>query len=198
MRAILQANSTLSEAQALAIAMTCRQLVAAGRIGSVLTNGSPQHPCEVLPIYIPGADAGQASEHKLASISAEGYIVGNWVNWRQAVPLSSIAYTAVNGEEQCLPGLAGLECDEYPYNASLEAGPRGVPSDSSTWVGFTLSLIPEYDNQLDGRRFQEFKVDRACGLTDATSSGTAIEGVPFLVIPMPVGVPTGHVCRQQP
>ncbi|MGV8970572.1 MAG: hypothetical protein ACOH1J_08990 [Microbacteriaceae bacterium] len=216
-RAILRANPALSANEALSIAMTCRQLIVAGRIGSIGTNRLAKHPCEVLPIYVPGADSGEASSHKLESIKAfpervllhntnaetttsrlvsEGFIAGPWEFWRWKVPHDSNAYLSVGGRA-CLPGSISFQCDEYPYNASLEAGPRGVPSDPSTWAGFTLSLIPEQDNQVDGNGFRAFKVDRRCGLTAATS-GVAIEGVAFLVIPKPVGVLTTHICHDQP
>lgn len=215
-RAIEQAHPEMDNGEANSIATRCRQLVQEARLASVPDDhGTLRSPCEVLPIYVPGTDAGAAAVHKLNSILAfpdrvnlhnssaavaqarlfaGGYMVAGYDLWRPKVPYDSDAYTSVGGAA-CLPQSIGFECDEYPYAASQEGGPRGDPTDPSKWTGFTLSLVPQGDNQVDGNGYRAFKLDPACGLTNPSPPGHAREGVSFLVIPMPGLSATTHICE---
>lgn len=215
-KALVQRDPALSPSHAAQVAQRCRELVAEARLKSVAeASGVLRHPCELLPIYVPGSDAVAAATHKARSILAnpetvllhnassaenparvlaEGYVSDPWVVWRQLVPPGHDAYTSVGGT-LCVPNSMGYECDEYPYNASKEGGPHGPPSDPNLWHGFTLDLIPTPDNQADGLAFTRFKSDLDCGLVEPSPPYAAIPDVPFLVIPMPYGPPSTHFCQ---
>ena len=214
-QAIATANPALSAGDAAAIAMRCRHLVVAARLDSILTNGTLRHPCEGLPIFIPGADVYEAADHKLKSLLAfpervllhnastdmtelrliaEGYMLAGYDFWRPKVPHDSIAYTSIL-EAPCFVSATSDHCDEYPYASSLEGGPGGDPSDPATWIGFALSNISATDNEREGQLLSQFKTDSGCGLTELGSAGSTIVGVPFLVVPLPTGVETTYICQ---
>ena len=75
---------------------------------------------------------------------------------------------------------AGLDCDEFPYYATLQGGGLAVPRPS-------LKGVDHNQNILLGTRYGSFLAD--CKVN---------EGDPFLVIPVPPSaptVPTLEVCN---
>ena len=83
---------------------------------------------------------------------------------------------------------ADEDCDEYPFWASEQGCPAGVPTPR-------LRYIDEDDNQWQGSRYGSFTI--SCGLVsgDPPESGNASGGTAFLVIPVPV-VPTDWLCNR--
>lgn len=214
--ALMSHDATLTSTEGEQVARRCRELVARKELPSILDgSGVPRHPCSQMRMFIPGSDAQQAASHKLQSIyatpewvvltnasqamtearmEADGFDLNDRITWRQQVPTDHKAFTSVDGTP-CGSSYDAttLECDEYPYFASRQGGPYGPPQDPSAWTGFTLDLISRADNEREGQAYQGFKTDPECGLQDPATQ-QAIPDVPFLVVPMPEGPTSRHLC----
>jgi hypothetical protein len=211
---VLLRQPLFTPSEAGVVADRCVNLVRAGNAALSLLSPS-EHPCMSLPIFIPGNDVPGPSQHKLDSIGrhpervllhhqtaeskrvelmAQGYQTYPWLGeegwlWRKRVPWPHHAY--IYGKASRCDQIYDAEilhCDEYPYHASVEGGPKGPPDSPEEWTGFTLSLQPADQNTLEGIRFGQFKSDPACGFVAGSPD-------PFLVVPLPEGpLATTWVC----
>ncbi len=211
---IQTADPTITPSDADKITELCRQLVADAAMDDIAdASGVLRSPCEMLPIFVPGFDVLEATNHDLASIyshpttvllhnatgvqttarmSADGFSPVQTYTWRQLVPTTSPAYTSVGGTA-CIT-LPKLECDEYPFYSSKEGGPFGDPADPNTWSGFTITQISQPHNQAEGDAYLRFKSDDNCALRDPVTK-IQTENLPFLVVPVPDLPLTTHICK---
>jgi hypothetical protein len=143
------------------------------------TAGLPDDACETMPIFGTGAESPQATKHDLDAITANPALmkltyvkgaekVGSRGNWSATPPCDTMA--------------AGYQCDEYPYFSTEEGFPAQVPD---------LRPIPGVtDNQVQGGYLSNFY--RNCPVLQTSAQSTL--GRQFLVVPMPVPIPTVTYC----
>ena len=121
------------------------------------------HPCEDMPIFMPGADYPEASEHDADAI----YANPGWVTLTADRGKSDVSrwYEYVeNQPNTCRPityDTAISECDEYPFHSTTQAGP-----------GASLRVISAVDNSGQGGVLRSFYA--SCGIVTDTE---------YLVVP---------------
>jgi hypothetical protein len=144
--------------------------------------------CRSLPIFITGADAAEATEHDIEAIAWNP----GWVKLNYEYGRGKEAYQDrdwYTSESACQASHdADEQCDEYPFWASEQGGPAGVPTPR-------LRYIDEDDNQWQGSRYGSFTLSCRLVSGDPPESGNASGGTAFLVIPVPV-VPTDWLCNR--
>jgi hypothetical protein len=166
-------NSNVTGDNSIDIARSCLELEqAAGNDGAT--------DCAKLPIFVSGNDVRQATNHDLAALGAMSDPNNNgqtvrpaWVqlNYRPQAETPG-PRTWYNGISPCtLPKPSGESCDEYPFYATQQGGGSAAPPPN-------LKYINTAQNVRQGGRYGNFIT--SCGLSD---------GAPFLVIPLPPGIP---------
>ncbi|RWZ58432.1 hypothetical protein ELQ92_14065 [Labedella populi] len=134
------------------------------------TYGDPHRTCRDLPIFSSGqSDVPEATNHDLEALQR----VPGWVqlDYRPSGENPSRSGWYEN-DPRCegVPG-SGLNCDEYPFYASVQGGGYAVPAPS-------LKAIDGAQNQYQGTVYYSFL--RACGLTSKPVGERQ-----FLAIPLP-------------
>lgn len=194
-QSLLARQPSLTRAEAETLADQCRQLVTRAELLSTgQVGGVARHPCATTRIFFPGSDVPAAAAHKLDAIRANP----SWVQLHNLSHAERTRQMQADGfpagwkqqRAECLGGTYDatvIECDEYPYFASMESGPQGDPANPAGWTGFSLRLLSSAQNGQEGNKYRDFK--NACGLVGPETWGT-----PFLVVPVPTGPPTTQVC----
>ena len=158
---------------ALVVAPECRRRVVAAGIFRGSKGG---HPCDDDPIYAPGTDAGQATQHRFDAITS----VPLWVELHYengTLKEQTQQRDWYNSDPICSSKPDGTQCDEYPNWASEEGGGLVIPRPS-------LRAIPAADNKAEGDNYGAFL--RKCRIA---------EGQSFFVIPQ-VGPAAGVTLRK--
>jgi hypothetical protein len=185
--ALVEAQVAAASCIALAAASISRQVLEPTIDG--------KHPCEALPIFLPGSTHPLATAHDWNAIkgwpawislnySSESTRMGVLVrrDWWKNHP----AYNAL------CPDTAGESCHEYPYFSSMQSGPHTVTGPP----GAMLDMIITADNKGQGGLYGVFALH--CLRKGVTP--TQAEGRRFLVIPMyneadpQLAPPTSRVC----
>jgi Mg-chelatase subunit ChlD len=212
---VLLALSVTGLADAVATTTTdncvSEKLAILSTVGFVLSAGGYKHPCEIMPIFLPGGlwtestgttSTDQSTLHVFDAITtrfrspaltywtpaerAAAGVSGNWYN----------NYAPCKDDRT--PG-SGDDCDEYPYKSTTSAGPGTAKPGSEPWKsgGASLRLLPTPDNRAAGRALGRFYADPLCApaVTERRER--------FLVIPLvePVGrtvlpVETSWICAE--
>lgn len=139
----------------------------------------PYDQCSKSQIFMPGQlDAQQATQHDTEALAQNPA----WVqlNYRAGANNPSPRGWYSSDPICVTANQAGLDCDEFPYYATLQGGGLAVPRPS-------LKGVDPTQNRLLGTRYNSFLAD--CKVN---------EGDPFLVIPIPPTaptVPTLEVCN---
>ena len=131
--------------------------------------------CETRPIFMPGADYPEATDHRIDAIAG-------WPAWVQLTRKTGPRDPWYRGQSTCVNKPAGTDCDEYPYNRTYEGGNPGATKRPPS-----LRPVAPLDNQGEGSAWGRFLA--SCNVPD---------GGTFLVIPLPpaLGIPTQeHVCN---
>lgn len=163
------------------IADRCRQLVARA---SLHVDDLGQTPCEYRPIFVPGDDVYEPALHDLEAITSNAA----WTELTHARRAERVAELEAagwseswyDGHPLCEGKLVGQQCDEYPYMASEQGGPRSgaAPTDPpETWLGASLKKVDGDQNRREGGFLGNFK--QSCGIIEQG------RGAPFLVVPVP-------------
>jgi hypothetical protein len=167
------------------------------RLATFAGSGIPRGACDSMPIFAPGSDVEEATQHDFDVIYATPR-VQQLTAMTAAEKLSSglprswvdrVVYGDVCPQPRPVDADGNrLECDEYPYYSSDEGGPD---SDGAI-LSDQLRLIDKTQNGLEGTMLYGFY--NVCGLT------TPAPGSPerkYLVIPMPKQevLPTTAYCR---
>lgn len=178
-------NPENDEIATAALVRTCEQSAAALTAGFMYG----AHPCDLYPIFFPGADYPEATEHIDDAIDlnparsvlnykprAEVRDSGLAVRWYNSQPECNTAARAAAEAQR--PNVE-LDCDEYPFYSSAQSGP-----------GASLRIISAADNRGLGNRYGAFANSPAC------KPRVKEARLPFLVVPVEpsLGVPTGWIC----
>ena len=163
-----------------------------------------QHPCEILPIFLPGqVDAGGAALNDAQAIKDDPtklilqYQPGAEAEARVKQQLQTLGLNTgtprewYNQFDPCIgnvTGVTGLECDEYPLFATTRSGP---PTTATSPVGARLLLVPASENRAEGTAYGAFT--RACSAVRGSADRPP---QPFIVIPLVEPFPgrTDWVC----
>lgn len=192
----------LTLATAKAVAAACLAVSAYNRMSVIV--GVPLGPgfCKnpTMPIFIVGADANEAAQHKFDAIfghvgkgipARPGWAVLNHAaSGKRTSPGTKLGEGQNGRWYRYLAPCAGnvekfvTDCDEYPYFSSSQGSGFSVPRPS-------IRPIDADDNQLEGNRLGE--MSRRCRFESsapitATSNGSG--GTRYLVLPMPDSGPT--------
>ena len=147
------------------------------------------HPCELLPLYAPGGDVGEARDHRVAALANDPTrILERWASQaeRNARPFNRNWYIGRPGctaaDRAAAEARVGgaVECDEFPNWAMEKAGP-----------GASLRYIDASDNGREGINLNLFL--RAC---PETTNAARAQRVPFLVVATPVPQTVWHCGRR--
>ncbi|HWN21486.1 MAG TPA: NucA/NucB deoxyribonuclease domain-containing protein, partial [Gaiellaceae bacterium] len=147
------------------------------------------HPCELLPMYAPGIDTGEAVGHRFDALVADpSRVRERWASQpeRLARPFPRNWYIGQPGctaaDRAAAEARWGLDvqCDEFPNWSMEKAGP-----------GASLRYMPRADNGREGINLNAFL--RACPETTQLDRNRR---VPFLVVPVPV-LPTIFHCGRR-
>ena len=159
--------------------------------------------CKTEPIFAPGNNVQEAALHDYNAIT---FTFDPGSNGAAAQP-AELTWSATGAPSgwyyntiPCVAGTYGapdMECDEYPFNSTAEAGPGVAPPATAA----SIKPIPKADNSNEGLYLQHFYSDTGCGLKDPARNPTA----KFLVIPTPSltaqdgtvlspGIPTSEWC----
>lgn len=147
------------------------------------------HPCELLPMYAPGQDTGEAVGHRVAALAADPTrVLERWASpdERLARPFARNWYIGQPGCTEADRAAAvarwgaDVNCDEFPNWAMERAGP-----------GASIRYMPGADNRREGINLNVFF--RAC--PDTTQLDRA-RRIPFLVVPTPL-LPTSFHCGRR-
>jgi RHS repeat-associated protein len=123
-----------------------------------------------LPIFIPGADTPQTTDHIIDALKSNP----SWVRLtRAAHPASTTSRNWYRGDPRCpvKPG-DGLNCDEYPFFTTAEGGP-----------GASLRNVPGHESNVQGAYLKNFY--SICGVAHGDS---------FLVVPVSTLPTTSWIC----
>jgi hypothetical protein len=170
---------SLSLVEAQTAAATCLALATfsiSHQVLDPLING--QHPCEALPVFLPGSTHPETTDHDWDAITeaSPAWISLNYMKGadRQA---SGLARNWYQGDPRC-PVETGKSCDEYPFYASMQSGP---PGPFGGLIGASLRNVTTADNKGQGSLYGAFV--KSCvgkGLSDLSLAN----GTQFLVIPL--------------
>jgi hypothetical protein len=168
------------------------------RLATFASSGINRGACDTMPIFAPGYDVDEATQHDFDVI------------WKTP---STVSLTAMTGEEKGSTGaIEGwydrtayaaicpgrprptgadgepTQCDEYPYYSSEEGGPQP----NGSLLPDQLRLINAAQNAREGYLLKGFY--SYCGSTAAPQGSPARK---YLVIPMPAqdSLPTTGYCR---
>lgn len=178
------------------------QLLAERCVALAAAAGLADQPCLSQPIFVPGAEAGEAAMHDAGVIQE----VPAWFRLTYMSPADKGSsgvprtwYDAAAYSANCGPnrGPRGVQCDEYPFYTTVEGGPQAFSQ--------TPSVLKEVDsahNMLEGIALKKMHYDPKCGMAASGSNTTSGSGTqPFLVVPAAVqvngafiGPPSFHVC----
>jgi hypothetical protein len=150
--------------------------------------------CRTVPIFAPGSDVSEATEHVISALTSIN--APSWVklNYEKA------DYKASSDTWYDNAGYTGCEnidpstqdCDEYPFFATAQGGQFATPTPSLTPVDYR-------DNQLEGSYYGGFitKCNMQSGPPEAPNGQAASLGDAFLVVPTPPedGIPTLSLCN---
>jgi hypothetical protein len=104
-----------------------------------------ENACKTMPVFMPGKDVYEAAEHDFEAIAAGKTALLNRAT--RAEKEANNIFRATCGT----PG-DGLDCDEYPFYATVEGGP-----------GASLKPLNSADNRKEGRLLGWFYSE--CGVT---------------------------------
>lgn len=143
--------------------------------------------CKTMPIFSPGVDIKEATQHDYDAIMGTQAQVGR-TDWVQLDYLNSSETDLTQRswyetDSRCGPYPSGSQaCDEYPYWTSAQGGP-----------GASLRMISGSDNSNEGIRLNGFVT--VCLIKDAPMGSFERK---FLVIPLPgpVAPPTTGWCSR--
>jgi hypothetical protein len=184
----LNPDAALSDADARTIARAC------GWIAELTLNPVSDCGKQGLPIFVSGSDTPAASQHDLDAIlglSGENPRP-SWASLNYVNAANQIGSTGwYRNDPDCAGsgGDSGKDCDEFPYYSTVQGGRTAQPKPS-------LRPIASDDNQSQGTNLGGFY--RKCGMVSGVQSadGNSIQGGDrFLVVPIPVLVPTVSLCN---
>ncbi|MGL5859584.1 MAG: NucA/NucB deoxyribonuclease domain-containing protein, partial [Angustibacter sp.] len=137
---------------------------------NAIWGGYPKTDCGNTPIFAPGTDILEAARHDQHAITtgqpAKLEYATKQENAERGIPQGWYK-TSANQPNECTgqTGLdTGMECDEYPFYSTKQAGP-----------GASLEPVNVADNQKEGRLLNGFYT--VCGLKDEPRR-------PFLTVPV--------------
>lgn len=157
-----------------------------------------RHPCEVVPMFLPGeADAGAAARNDAAAIAEDPTkLVLQYASAAEREPVVRAALAA-DGRPSSAPrqwyrqyepcvlyDTSLLQCDEYPYFASTRSGP---PTTATSPTGARILPVPIAENRAEGNAYAAFT---RCPVVNQPPRS------PFVVVPLvgPAAAPTTFVC----
>jgi hypothetical protein len=161
------AIATLGAAAATEIARRCLNLTG--------IEGLSGNDCKTLPIFMPGANHAEATNHRISAIAS----YAPWVRLTRRIGPRDLWYRS---QPECTGNGGGLDCDEFPENRTYQGGSRGAQIHRPS-----IAVINAGDNQGLGGSLGQFMTN--CGLAD---------GQAFLVVPLPpaLGIPTqSSICN---
>lgn len=147
------------------------------------------HPCEALPVFAPGGNIPEATNHKVDAIFADpgrGLLLYSPEEDVEDRGVSRDWYNAFaacdDDARDAFEELRGSrpDCDELPYYSTTTSGP-----------GAAIRLIDRGQNRSEGGSLSRFY-----GACDNVSADFEFERTPYLVIPMPGGPRTTYHCGQ--
>ncbi|MET0604091.1 MAG: hypothetical protein ABW167_19060 [Baekduia sp.] len=155
------AIAALGAAAATEIARRCLNLTG--------DEGISGDPCKNLPIFMPGSNHAEATNHRIAAIAS----YPPWVRLTRRIGPRDLWYRS---QPECTGNGGGLDCDEFPENRTYQGGSRGAQIHRPS-----IAVINAGDNRALGGALSTFLI--GCGLAD---------GQAFLVVPLPpaLGIPT--------
>lgn len=166
-------------------AQRCRSMVTRLDLTG-LTIDQATNPCRNLPVYMPGGEIPQATQHRLDAITGNPAraLLHAWPGrpQRPAVGPKRDWYVGV---DPCIkpyprgPDEQEQNCDEFPNWSTLEGGP-----------GASLRVINGNENSSEGTSLRHFVAQDRCLLSASLAKGEA-----FLVVPMPEATRTTWTCR---
>lgn len=187
-------NPKVGPQQARNLAQTCikqAQFAIANGALPALIDGA--YPCQSLPLYFPGSDNPETTNHDAAAIATNpAWVQLTYVSQPDRIS-SGLSRDWARSQPECAgqtPLGSGKQCDEYPFFASAQSGP-----------GASLEVVDRNDNSRAGGRYGNFV--QSCKLTSGGIGDQASQiaaGSSFLVIPMTFAQapPTLWTCRSSP
>ena len=171
-------NPQLAPQQAHTLAQLCiAQAQYAIASGTMLAQINGAYPCQSLPLYFPGSDNPDTTQHDHDAIATNPAWAQLTYVSRTDRAASGLSPEWARNQPECAGQTvrgSGKECDEYPFYASAQSGP-----------GANLKPLDALQNRRAGSRSSVFI--RACKLTSGGPGDQASQiaiGSSFLVIPM--------------
>lgn len=156
------------------------------RTGLIETSQGLKHPCETMPVYVPGKDLNRAWDLRDDALRNNPTL--HLLNYMpEAERLQTLSRDWFTSQPECtLPRKGGHDCDEFPNFRTVQAGRMSPPF-------ALLDEIPLRDNRREGSYFGHMarRDANGCGLP---SHGQFIE----LTLPDPTPPVTFHYCPPSP
>jgi hypothetical protein len=151
------------------------------RLASLDGSGHSASDCDTMPIFVPGSDIEEATQHNFDVITHSPYSISlNAVSSIEKYSLTllerewynRVAYSAI------CPTPRGIQaCDEYPFYTTLEGGPL---ADGESLLPYQLRMIDAGQNSFEGTLLGAFVT--GCGRNQGAPRDPSRE---YLVIPLP-------------
>ncbi len=146
--------------------------------------------CLTKTLFLPGAAAMGAAQNDASAISGGAPAQLHFVT-SSSNALQRGWYKASSTPNDCqLPyDGATINCDEYPFYSTNEAGPPNTLNP----IGATLKLVPALENREEGRQLQAMTT--TCAMQSGSTVSAPLLGTAYLVAPMPNVLPrTAFIC----